>query len=371
MRSSTVLVIGAGNGGFAAAADLVIRGHQVILYNRSSETLEAIRKQGGIRYTGALGEGLAPLKEITQALEGHTSQADLILICLPAPAHQFVATNLAPHLSEGQSILLNPGGMMGSLAFLRDLRTAGFEGRVQIAETGTLPYICRKSDPGCIHIPSVLHDVPCAAFPATDTAELLSRLDGLVPYLLAVPHVLAAGFANVNAVLHPPGMILGAAWIEHTGGDFYYYLDAATPAVARLLKALDLERIAVGSNWGVEMKSFPDLFASIGSTSQEAARKGDYLQTLLDSQPNHKIQAPPSLDHRYMHEDIPFGLAPLADLGRTGGVPVPTMTAVVEIASTATGRDYWSEARTLARLGLGDMEQSQILQLLEEGTGWI
>ena len=368
---ATVLVVGAGNGGFAAAADLVSRGHQVILYNRSGETLEAIRQQGGIRYTGALGEGLAPLQEITQKLEKHTSQADLILICLPALAHQFVATNLAPHLSEGQSILLNPGGIMGSLAFLRDLRTAGFEGRIQIAETGTLPYICRKSDPGCIHIPTVLHDVPCAAFPATDTAELLSRLDGLIPYLLAVPHVLAAGFANVNAVLHPPGMILGAAWIEHTGGNFYYYLDAATPAVARLLKALDLERIAVGSDWGVEMEPFPDLFASIGSTSQEAARKGDYLQTLLDSQPNHKIQAPPSLDHRYMHEDIPFGLAPLADLGQAADVPVPTMKAVIEIASTATGRDYWSEARTLARLGLGEMEQSQILQLLKEGTGWI
>ena len=317
---ATVLVIGGGNGGFAAAADLVIRGHQVILYNRSSETLEAIRKQGGIRYTGAPG-GRAGSPQGNYPRAQGTHQPGRSHSDLPAsPAHQFVATNLAPHLSEGQSILLNPGGIMGSLAFLRDLRTAGFEGRVQIAETGTLPYICRKSDPGCIHIPSVLHDVPCAAFPATDTAELLSRLDGLVPYLLAVPHVLAAGFANVNAVLHPPGMILGAAWIEHTGGDFYYYLDAATPAVARLLKALDLERIAVGSNWGVEMESFPDLFASIGSTSQEAARKGDYLQTLLDSQPTTRSRRPLT-DHRYMHEDIPFGLAPLADLGRTAAFP--------------------------------------------------
>jgi len=368
---SNVLVIGAGNGGFATAADLAIRKHQVVLYNRSNKTLEPIRQQGGIRYTGTLGEGLAPLQETTQNLQKHANWADLVLVCLPALAHQFVAKKLAPYLSEGQYILLSPGGMMGSLAFLHDLRAAGFKGNIQIAETGTLPYICRKLDPGNIHISSVLHDVPYAAFPAANTKNFTSQLSKIIPYLRAVSSVLEAGFANVNAILHPPGMILGAAWIEHTGGNFYYYLDAATPAVANLLKKLDLERIAIGSKWGVHVDPFPDLFANIGSTSLEAARKGDYLQTLLDSQPNHKIMAPQSLDHRYMHEDIPFGLAPIADLGRIAAVPTPAMNAVIEIASITTDRNYWSEARTLTKLGLGEMKQKQILQLLQKGTGWI
>ena len=368
---SNVLVIGSGNGGFATAADLSIRKHQVVLYNRSNETLEPIRQQGGIRYTGTLGEGLAPLQETTQNLQERANWADLVLVCLPASAHQFVAKNLAPYLRDGQSVLLSPGGMMGSLAFLHDLRTAGFEGNIQIAETGTLPYICRKLDPGNIHISSVLHDVPYAAFPAINTKNFTSTLSKVIPYLRTVSNVLEAGFTNVNAILHPPGMILGAAWIEHTGGNFYYYLDAATPAVANLLDALDLERIAIGSKWGIKTDPFPDLFANIGSTSLEAARKGDYLQTLLDSHPNHKIMAPQSLDHRYMHEDIPFGLAPIADLGRIVSVPTPAMNAVIEIASITTNRDYWSEARTLTKLGLGEMKQKQILQLLQKGTGWI
>ena len=35
---------------------------------------------------------------------------------------------------------------------------------------------------------------------------------------------------------------------------------------------------------------------------------------------NQFIQAPPSLDHRYMHEDIGSGLLPIAELGHLAGV---------------------------------------------------
>src|SRR5262249_47763575 len=150
-------------------------------------------------------------------------------------------------------------------------------------------------------------------------------------------------FANVNMVLHPPAMILGAAWIEHTGGDFFYYYDTATPSVARFLAALDRERLAVARAWHVDAEPFLDLFARIGSTSPAAAAAGGFPQALLDSAPNRRIKAPPSLDHRYMHEDIPHGVVPLAVLGHAVGVPTPTLDALVTIASTVTARDYWAE----------------------------
>ena len=366
-----VLVLGAGNGGFAMAADLVLRGHQVTLHNRSSDTLAAVSDRGGISYSGVLGEGFAPITRIATNLTGLVPKADLIIVCVPATAHRSIAQALAPHLSQGQKILLNPGGMLGSLAFLQGLRAGGSTADVRIAETGTLTYIARKPDPASVLITNVLQNVPCAAFPAVHTEDFLAYAAEIAPNLRGVSHILAAGFANVNAVLHPPGMILGAAWIEHTHGDFLYYLDAATPALARLMEALDIERRAIAHGWGVEVPSFPELFASIGSTSKAAGEKGDYLQALLDSKPNHHIKAPPSLDHRYMHEDIPFGLAPMVYLGRAVGVETPTMTAAVQIAVTATGRDYWAEARTLASLGLGGYTREEILELMQEGAGWI
>jgi len=365
------LVLGAGNGGFAMAADLAVRGHRTTLYNRTEATLSTVKAQGGIQYSGVLGEGLAPIGGFVTDLKGVVAKADLIVACVPATAHRSLAHTLAPHLQEGQRVLLNPGGMLGSLAFLRELRAAGHSGKIKISETGTLTYICRKPDPGSVFITNVLKSVPCAAFPASSTKGFLADVEDIVPNLMEVSHILAAGFANVNTVLHPPAMVLGAAWIEHTQGDFRYYLDAATPAVAHLLEALDTERRAVAAGWDVDVSSFPRLFASIGSTSEAAGEKEDYLLTLLDSVPNHHIKAPPSLDHRYMHEDIPYGLVPMIDLGLAVGVPTPTMSAVVQIACVSTNRDYWAEARTLNSLGLAGWSREQILELLKEDTGWI
>jgi opine dehydrogenase len=188
-----------------------------------------------------------------------------------------------------------------------------------------------------------------------------------VPNLQPVEHALVTGLANVNTVLHPPAMILGAAWIEHTGGDFYYYYDTATPSVGRLMAALDRERLAVAAAWGVQVEPFLELFARIGSTSREAAEAGDHERALRDSTPNRYIKAPPDLTHRYMLEDLPYGVVPLADLGRVASVEIPVTEALITLASAITAHDFRAEGRTLARLGLGSQSPDAILRLLLEG----
>jgi hypothetical protein len=50
-------VIGAGNGGAAAAVELTIAGHKVALYGRSADTIAPFA-QDGIRYMGVFGEGV-------------------------------------------------------------------------------------------------------------------------------------------------------------------------------------------------------------------------------------------------------------------------------------------------------------------------
>jgi opine dehydrogenase len=172
----------------------------------------------------------------------------------------------------------------------------------------------------------------------------------------------------VNAILHPPAMVLGAAWIEHTGGDFCFYYDAATPAVGRLLAALDKERMAVAEAWDVRVPSFLELFGRIGSTTQAAAASGDHRRALLESAPNRHVKAPPSLDHRYLHEDIPFGVVPLADLGHRAGVPTPFLDAVVTISSLLGRRDYRTHGRTLDALGFAGLTPPEVVRVLMEGA---
>lgn len=338
------------------------------LYNRGATALEPIRAQGGIRYQGVLGEGFVPLECVTTALAEVVAGADVIMACVPASAHRFLAESLAPLLKDGQWIVLNPGGMLGAVAFQRDLRRAGFEGCVHIAETGTLSYICRTPEPGLVWITSAAQDLPFAAFPATDTPAFLQHLGKSVRNLSPVAHVLVTGLTNINAVLHPPAMVLGAAWIEKTGGDFFYYYDTAVPSVARLMAALDRERLAIARAWGVDAEPFLDLFARIGSTSKEAAAAGDFQRALLDSAPNRHIKAPPDLNHRYMTEDMPYGLLPLAEVGRLAGVPTPVLDSVVTIAGVVSGHDFRAEGRTLERLGLEGMSVPEVLDLVREGA---
>ena len=57
MAIETVAVLGAGNGGCAAAADLGGRGFEVRLYNRSRERLQPLLQRGGLERQGETGEG--------------------------------------------------------------------------------------------------------------------------------------------------------------------------------------------------------------------------------------------------------------------------------------------------------------------------
>ena len=52
----------------------------------------------------------------------------------------------------------------------------------------------------------------------------------------------------------------------------------------------------------------------------------------------------------------------MLELGEVFGVELPTMAAVVRIASVLLGRDFWAESRRgLARLGLAGMNPERIL----------
>ena len=361
-----VAVLGAGNGGFAATVDLTLWGHEVRLWNRGAAALEAVAARSAVAYTGVLGAGTAHFERATTDLETAVRAAEVLLVCLPAPAHEALATALAAHLEPDQLVVLNPGGLLGSVAFARTLRREGYRGGLRIGETSTLTYIARKDGPGSVTITSVAVNLPFAALPARMNDESIEHLRPILPSLRPVANVIAAGIASINTVLHPPGVLLGAAWIEHSGGDFAYYADTAVPSVARLMAAIDAERLAVAAAWGIRTASFLEEFARIGSTSAEAAAAGDHLQALRDSLPNRAIRAPSSLDSRYMHEDIPFGVVPLEDLGHTAGVDTPVLTSIITVASTITGRDYRSEGRSLAGVGLGELPPARVIALLED-----
>jgi opine dehydrogenase len=348
-----VAVLGAGNGGCAAAADLTMRGFDVRLYNRTPDRLAPINRHGGIELLGVAGEGFVPLQVVTSELDVAVAGADVIVLCLPVSALTTYAPALAPLVSGDQVVFLNPGHMGGSLYF----RNAIGDREIHVCETATLTYACRMRGPATVAIFNVASDLLFAALPATETDALFERVAPLFPSIVKGENVLQLGLQDLNAVEHPAQALMNAGWLEHTKGDYLFYIEGTTPAVARAIEAVDAERMALAEAVGVPTRSFVDYFFAAGYTSERAAKTGRVYEALQASEPNSTIKGPQSLDHRYLHEDVGWGLVPWIHLARAFGVPVPTMEALTHLASVVNEIDYLNEGLTLEGMGLAGLDR--------------
>ena len=368
-----VAILGAGNGGCAAAADLGRRGFGIALYSRSDATLARFRDQGGIPYTGVIGDGFTEVDIFTTDIAEAVDGADHVMVVTPATAHAALADALAECLPRDASVLLNPGSTGGALHVAARLRKKG-RTDVAVAETATLTYACRMKEGPTSWIKNEVTELPFAAFPAKRTNELLERFRRLYPNLKPAPNVLATSLANLNAVEHPPGMVMNAGWIEDTQGNFKFYFEGVTPGVARVLESVDRERLATAhaiealSGVRVDAQSCIDFFYEASYTTREAWETGSMYEALQASIPNRPTQAPPSLDNRYLQEDVPFGLVPLVHLAEWADTEAPLMRALVTTASALTGKDFLADGLSLTDMGLDAVELGLLANYLYEGS---
>jgi opine dehydrogenase len=367
MSIKTIAILGAGNGGCAAAADLKIRGYNVRLFSRSQATIAPILERGGIELIETGSRKFATPDLVTTNLVEAVRATDLIVTAAPAEAHEFLARELAPELTAGQRILLNPGHTGGSLHFMNVLRQSGVKVPPAVCETVTLTYICRMPGPARVEIYRRTTNLRCAAFPGRNGSEIIKDISSVFPNVVAVENVLETGFSNINAIMHPAGMLGNAGWIEHTDGNFCYYREGITPAIAAWIERVDLERLEIVRKLGLKPLRFIDIFHQAGLTSDGALGSGSVYRAIHESEPNRTIKAPPTLDHRYIREDVGFGLVPMAAIGKLLGVKTPVVDALVTLASVISGRDYEREGLSLEKMGLAGVSPGDLPKILQDG----
>jgi len=356
-------VIGAGHGGKAMAADLASRGFRVHLFNRTPSHIEAIRLRGGIVLETEKGDTrFGPLEVVTsdvgEALEG----ASVVMVVVPASAHRDVARLCAPHLRDGQIVILNPGRTGGALEFRQVLRQMQCPARVLVAEAQTLVCSSRSTDLAEAKIFRLKSLVPVAALPATDTPAVLEAVTPAYPQFVPAVNVLYTSLDNMGAVLHPALTVLNAGRIEGTRGAFQFYVEGATDSVSRVLETVDQERIAVAQALGVRA------FSALEWLRTAYASWGSNLGEAIQNNPTYRgVGAPRTLAHRYLFEDVPMSLVPMADLGRHFGVRTPVMDSLITLASTLHATDYRASGRTMERLGLDGWSVEQIAQYVNGG----
>jgi opine dehydrogenase len=357
---SKVAILGAGNGAHAMAGHLALKGFTVRLYNKFEEEIVHMREQGGVKVEGAV-EGFGPLELVTTDIASALDGARAIMVVVPAFAHRFMAEVCAPHLQDGQVVVLNPGRTGGALEFANVLREKGVTAQVKVAEAQTLIYACRISGPAQVRINSIKRQVPVAAFPATDTDAVLAVACQLFPEFVPAANVLETSFNNIGAIFHPSTTLFNASRIE-AGEEFEFYA-SITPMVAGFLEAVDGERVATAKAYGVEVDSARDWLAK----AYEGIR-GDNLYERLQSCAAYRgIKGPKSMKVRYIVEDVPTGLVPIASFAQTAGIPTLASRSVVDMACMMYGRDFWAEGRSMENLGLAGMKAEQILDYVNRG----
>jgi opine dehydrogenase len=363
----TVAVLGAGNAGHTAAAHLALRGYRVRLASRDPARVAAARERGGVELTGVAGEGVGRLELATADLGEALDGAQLVMLTVAGPGIEDYARRLAPLLRPDQLVFLNPGQVGGALQLVRALRAAGHGDRLRVAQGNTLTYGCRVVAPARAWAYVLVQEVYFAAVPAADTPAALAALAPLYPALQASPDVLHAGLHYMNCVLHAPGMVCNAGWVEHARGGFRYYYEGTTPAVARVIETVDAERMGLLAALGLSGTPFIDQFYRAGYTTEAAWRTRSVHRAFQESEPNKPRPAPETLHHRYMEEDLPFGLVPMSELARVAGATMPTVDALIQVGSALMGTDYRATGRTAARMGLAGLTADDIRRRVREG----
>jgi opine dehydrogenase len=361
-RHFSVAILGAGHGGLALAGYLSQRGHRVALWNRSPERIAPVAMLGALHLTapGSAG-GFIRVALATCNIASAVADTRRVLVAVPASAHADVARTCAPHLRDGQTVLLVPGRTGGALEFRRALRQAGCRADVLLGEANTFPFAARSVDPAAAVIYGTKAEVRAAALPAARTPELMASWRPLLPMLAPARSVLHTGLANLGAILHPVIALLNSERIA-AGDSFDFYAEGVTPRVAAVLAAADAERLAVARAYGVAADSLQSWVAAA------YGHRADTVQAAVGGNPAYVgIKAPRTLAHRYLFEDVPTGVVPLIELGRAAGLASPTLRGLVERGRAALEGKLWQGERTLAALGLAGLNAGAIRALVERG----
>jgi opine dehydrogenase len=354
----TFCILGAGHGGMAMAAHLAITGCKVNLFNRTLARIEPIRARGGIDVDGEV-TGFAAINLVSSDPAEALDNCDILMVVVPATAHRSMAQIIAPHIKDGQIVILNPGRTGGALEVAKVIHERNPNVHPYIAEAQTLLYASRATNPGQVHIFSIKNSVPLATLPAYHIADILPTLKKALPQFVPGDNVLKTSLDNIGAVFHPAITILNAGRIEDTHGDFEYYVEGVTPSVARILEAIDQERVNVAAALGIRANTAREwlylAYDAAGKTLYDAMKANAGYSG---------IKAPGTIEHRYISEDVPASLVPIASIGEMLNVPTPTIRSIIRLASAMHGVDYWAEGRTVERLGIQGMSVKDIRFLI-------
>jgi hypothetical protein len=303
---------------------------------------------------------------VTEDPAAAAAGADLVLLALPAFAHEPVLRALAPYLPAAAQICALPA--RGGFEWMARQALPGHRGALLGLQT--LPWACRIRAWGeSAEVLGVKTGVDLAGWPPHQVDAAGQQLAHLLHVAMQpVPSFLALTLANTGQLIHP-GIMVGLFhdWDGRPLGEdqaplFYGGVDDAT---ASLLQALSDEVQAVCR--ALE-QALPQIDLSsvlpLGAWLQRAyAGQIDDPSTLRSAFTSNRaytgLRAPvrlleenayvPWFEARYLSEDVPYGLLVTRGIAELAGVATPAIDRVILWAQERLGKDFLAGGRVAGR----------------------
>lgn len=347
-----ITIIGAGNSALAMAAHLAMAGHQIVMWNRSSQRISKLLRTKTIKYEGVI-SGKVKLHLITTDLEEALRDTELVLITTPATSHQDLAIKIAKVLKSKLIIILNPGRTFGALEFKHYFELNNKTIAPTILESQTIIHTCRKISDDTVDIYSFKSDVLLSTFDANLNQHIIDNLPlTLQQYFIAAESMVETSIGNVGMILHCAPLLLNAGWTECEKVNYRYYSEGITYSIINLLEKIDQERIQVSRALGCEVESTKQWLRRTYHLAGE-----NLFECLQNNHAYHEIIAPDSLKHRYILEDVPCGLVPLESAGNLLGLDMKNTSLIIDLATTLLDIDFRAKGRNIQHFFLENKNQ--------------
>lgn len=364
MKINTITICGGGNAAHAMIP--IIRNHfsgKLNLFlpfgDEANHFQKLIDKKGFLSATIGEKKLYGRPDKVSKFAKEVCKEADLILIPLPAFAHEQTLLQIVPFLKEEAIIGAIPARSGFEYAALKILKDNQKE-EVKIFGLQTLPWACRiKEYAASVNILGKKKSVGMAAFPHKITPKLASFLSRVLDLKIEpLPNMLTLTLANVGQIIHP-GIMCGlfkgkeqATYQEETIPLFY---QGVTKEIAKTLKAMSDEILiltekikALDKNVNLDhVLGLKDwlIYSYEGSIEDKST-----IQTCFNTNSAYQgLRAPvkkendyflPDFNSRYLTEDVPFGLIVIKFIAKLAEVETPVIDEIILTISQWMGKEY-------------------------------
>lgn len=352
-------ILGAGAVAFGTAAFLAEKGHEPQVWSPSGRRTARLAQGAPLVAGGAISGGFEV--GVAHSCAHAVRNSEVLVLALPGYAHRAVLEAAAPHIRPGQPVIISSHMAFGALYLSHLLEGRGV--RAPVIAWGTTLVTGSQTSLTEVQVVSVRSRIDLAAVPQSDGDLALAMCAELFgERFVRREGLLAIGLSNLNPQNHLAIALLNLTRMER--GESWSQSENVTPAVGRLIEALDAERLALADACGVSVKTVQEHF----SQSFHVPPAGVFEMNQQMFSQGSSALGPRTAESRYVLEDVPFGLVPTVALAQLCGVPVPLHEAGIALFSAAYGRDFTQENDLLRAIGFEGMSLAQLRAATSGGS---